>query len=93
MRRQNLFSNVIATSFNPKIWVLLVAFLFTINDSRATNYYINDNTTTNDVYCSTVGNAVNDGLSTSTPVPSITAILNLYGPAGNNTIAPGDTFF
>lgn len=92
MRRQNLFSNVIATSFSPKIWVLLVSFLFAINESRATNYYINDNTTTNDVYCSTVGNAANDGLSTSTPVPSITAILNLYGPAGNNTIAPGDTF-
>ncbi len=44
----------------------------------ATCYYVNDNSQINDVYCTTVGNDANDGLSPATPKGSIQAILDAY---------------
>ena len=79
--------------FRPVFFSALLFALLVGTNLRATNYYINDNSTSNDIYCTAVGNGANDGLTNNTPAPSITAILALYGPSGSNTIAAGDTFF
>lgn len=59
----------------------------------ATNYYVNDNSTTGDVYCSVIGNNSNDGLSTSTPMATLEYLWNTYGPSGTNVITSGDIIY
>lgn len=52
-----------------------------------TNYYVNDNSTTGDIYCSNVGNAANNGRNPCSPKTSLQDIFNTYD------IDPGDTIF
>ena len=44
----------------------------------ATSYYVNDNITAGDVYCSAIGDDANNGTSPSTPKRTIQAIINAY---------------
>ena len=53
----------------------------------AVDYYVNDASLVNDVYTSAVGNAGNDGLTTTTPRDSIQDILDTYD------LEPGDTVY
>ena len=55
--------------------------------AMATDWYVNDNDTTLDVYCSRAGNDANDGLSTNSPKLSISAV------ATSADFKPGDTLF
>ncbi len=73
--------------------VLWVVFLLPSNYSLGTTYYINDGSSTNDIYCTALGNGSNNGLSPASPLPSISSVLSLYGPSGSNTIASGDVFY
>ncbi len=52
-----------------------------------TNYYVNDNSTTGDVFCSNVGNAANNGRNPCSPKTSLQDIFDTYD------IEPGDTIF
>lgn len=59
---------------------------FSINNGALT-YYVNDTNLLGDVYCSAAGNSLNDGASTSSPLPSISAVLSRY------SLGPGDRIF
>ncbi|MBI4559772.1 MAG: right-handed parallel beta-helix repeat-containing protein, partial [Candidatus Hydrogenedentes bacterium] len=50
------------------------------------SFYVNDNTTINDVYCSAVGSDTNDGLSPGTPKATIQSVLNTYDLEGGDTV-------
>ncbi len=50
-------------------------------------YYVNDNSTSNDVYTTAVGSDSNDGLTPATPMANLQALLNL------RDLGPGDTVF
>lgn len=52
-----------------------------------TNYYVNDNSTTGDVFCTNVGNAANNGRNPCSPKTSLQDIFDSYD------IDPGDTIF
>jgi hypothetical protein len=52
-----------------------------------TNYYVNDDSTAGDVYCTAVGDDANDGKSTGTPKRTIQAIIDAYD------LEPGDTVY
>ena len=57
------------------------------NVGAALAYYVNDASVANDVYCTAVGSAANDGLSPATPKASVQAVLDIYD------LEPGDTVF
>jgi len=52
----------------------------------ATNYYVNDDSTIGDVYCSAVGDDAKDGMSAATPKPTIQAIIDAYGLVAGDTV-------
>lgn len=71
-----------------------IAFFVGITTSSwAVNYYVNDNSTSGDVYSTAIGATANNGLTTSTPKASLTEIWNTYGPSGTNVITTGDVIF
>lgn len=51
----------------------------------AATYYVNDNSTANDIYCSAVGAAGNTGLTPNSPKATIAQVIALTG-AGSHTI-------
>ncbi len=63
---------------------------FTIDNAPAAAYYVNDDSTLNDVYCTGVGNDANDGLSPATPKATIQAVLDAYD-LGQDSIVFVDT--
>lgn len=67
--------------------VLFLSFLLVVLNLNATNYYVNDNSTSGDIYCSVVGASGNNGTSTSTPKATLSQILNTY------TLADGDIIY
>lgn len=74
-------------------YIVVVLMLSTSNFLFATDYYVNDNSTTGDVYCSAVGDIANSGLSSSSPLPSLSDVISIYGPSGTGLIAAGDNFY
>ena len=61
--------------------------------SYATNYYVNEATTTGDIYTTAIGNNANNGTSPSTPKATLTNVWTTYGPSGTNVLTAGDTVF
>lgn len=59
------------------------------SNSFATSYYVNDNATTGDFYCSTTGNNANNGLSAATPKATLTNLLTTY----SGTLTSGDVIY
>ncbi len=55
--------------------------------NAGTAFYVNDSSTTGDVYTTAVGNNANSGTSPSAPMASIEAVLNDY------QLIPGDTIY
>jgi len=49
-------------------------------------YYVNDNSTNGDVYSTSPGSVINDGLSPATPLASINAVLSLYELAAGDVV-------
>jgi len=49
-------------------------------------FYINDNSTSNDVFCTAVGNNLNSGLTNSAPMADLNALLAKYGLAGGDIV-------
>ena len=54
--------------------------------NTAWTFYVNDDSTSGDIYCAAAGNDANDGLTAATPKATIPAILDAYDPE------PGDAF-
>lgn len=68
----------------------LMALFFSLSVSASalsTNYYVNDNSTVGDVFCTAVGNNANSGTDPSTPKATLTNVLSSY------TIVSGDVFY
>jgi hypothetical protein len=61
-----------------KIGFLLLMLTFSSLDVSATNYYVNNNSTAGDVYCSSTGNNANNGTSPSTPKATLANVLSTY---------------
>lgn len=62
-------------------------YLSYFSKSQPKKYYVNDGSTTGDVYCSAIGNIGANGTSPSSPARTIQQIINTY------TLGPGDTVF
>jgi hypothetical protein len=60
---------------------------FSVFIVEATNYYVNDNSTSGDVFCSAVGNNSNNGTTISTPKLTLSNLLTTYSA----TMVSGDT--
>jgi hypothetical protein len=70
--------------------LLFLAVLFSaVPICYGANYYVNDNSTTGDAYCTAVGNAANNGLSASTPKATLTNLLSVY----SGTLTAGDVIY
>ncbi len=61
-----------------KIGFSLLMLTFSSLEVLATNYYVNNNTTVGDVYCSAIGNNANNGTSPSTPKATLANVLSTY---------------
>jgi hypothetical protein len=59
----------------------------------ATNYYVNDASSTSDTYCSAIGNNSNNGLTAGTPKLTLKNLWMTYGPSGTNVLTSGDVIF
>lgn len=72
-RYLKLFSSILLLSYN----------------SFATKYYVNDASTSGDVFCTAVGSGANNGLSPSTPKLTLASVLTTYAAS----FVAGDTIF
>jgi endoglucanase len=50
------------------------------------DYFVNDSSTSNDVYCTAVGDDANDGLSVATPKATLQAVLDSYDLESGDTV-------
>lgn len=66
--------------------IVLLVLPFT---TTATSYYVNDNASTGDFYCSATGNNANNGLSAATPKATLTNLLTTYA----GTLTSGDIIY
>jgi Ca2+-binding RTX toxin-like protein len=57
-----------------------------IVSGQITKYYVNDSSTTGDVYTTAVGNDTNNGLTAATPKATLQALLSAYSIAAGATI-------
>lgn len=51
-----------------------------------TNYYVNDASSSNDVFCTAIGNNANSGKSPSEPMASLSALLEAYAPGTGDVV-------
>jgi hypothetical protein len=58
-----------------------------LNNEGGTSYYVNDDSTVGDVFCTAPGSYSNNGLTPATPIASLYTLLSLY------TFHPGDTIY
>jgi gliding motility-associated-like protein len=70
--------------FKFKSYFLLVSLLF-FSKAFSANWYVNDNSTTGDVYCTAIGSNTNNGNSPATPKLTLGAAIT--------AASPGDTIF
>ena len=64
-----------------------VSGLLRVLANTGTTFYVNDNSTTNDVYCTAVGSDANDGLTSATPMGTVKRLIVTY------RLMAGDTVF
>lgn len=88
----NKISKNVLSMLNLAAFNVLFSCTFSIY-ATATNYYVNDASTTNDTYCSAIGNNSNNGLSASTPKLTLKNLWVTYGPSGTNVLTSGDVIF
>src|ERR1700752_368492 len=72
---------------------ILSLFSLNINSLQATSYYVNDTSTTGDIYCTAIGNNASNGTSAATPKASLSNVWTTYGPAGTNVLTAGDIIY
>lgn len=62
------------------------SFVVRAETNTAFSFYVNDGSTSDDVYCSAAGNNTNNGLSAAAPKRSLQAILDAYALVGGDTV-------
>jgi len=77
------------TALIIKLFLLMFCLVLLNKSVLATNYYVNDGSTTGDVYCTVIGNNSNNGLTPSTPK----ADLSYFTQGGLATLNANDTIF
>ena len=82
-------------SVTSHFWKFFLSTMFIViySWSWSANYYVNDNSTSGDIYTSAAGNNANSGLSPALPKASLSEIWTTYGPSGTNSITSGDVIF
>lgn len=82
---------------HTRVYMSTIALLFLSctlsNYVTATNYYVNDASSTSDTYCSAIGNNSNNGLTAGTPKLTLKNLWMTYGPSGTNVLTSGDVIF
>lgn len=89
---ENLISKLRVPYRNCCAVTKLMALFFSLSISASTlstNYYVNDNSTVGDVFCTAVGNNANDGLTPSIPMATLTQVWTVYSASLGST----DTVF
>jgi hypothetical protein len=81
------------TSVHTPIFALLVMSCTFSNYVTATNYYVNDASSTGDTYCTAIGSNSNNGLSAGFPKLTLKNVWMTYGPSGTNVLTSGDVIF
>ncbi|MDD4101395.1 MAG: right-handed parallel beta-helix repeat-containing protein [Kiritimatiellae bacterium] len=69
------------------LWALLLSAFLCAAELNAAVYYVNDNSSLNDIFCDAPGNDANDGLTPQSPVASFAKILSTH------ILFAGDTVF
>lgn len=64
------------------LWLLFPFIL----SAQTTNYYVNDDLTNNDVFCTTNGNDLLDGLTPASPKRTMTNLIRTYGLSGGDIV-------
>lgn len=59
---------------------------FSVRNATNFNFYVNDTSTSNDVYCSVIGASTNTGLSPASPKLNVTEVLDSFDLNGGDTI-------
>lgn len=62
------------------------AFSLRATTNAVFTFYVNDASTTNDVYCTAVGSATNSGASSNSPLADLQALLAAYDLEGGDTV-------
>ena len=70
-----------------KGWVIIVFLIITSLEVGATNYYVNDASTSGDVFFMATGSAANSGTLASSPRLTLSSILTTY------TLVSGDIIY
>ena len=76
--------------------ILFSLTLLLFSSVKATNYYVNNNSTLGDVFTSAVGNNVNTGLTSALPKATVSNVLTTYGAGmvlGDSIIVDAGTFY
>ena len=63
-----------------------VSGLLRVLANAGTTFYVNDSSTTNDVYCSAVGSDANDGLTPATPMGTLKRLIVTYRLMAGDTV-------
>ena len=71
---------------NSKL-LIIIGLAVSCASGQAASYFVNDSSTTGDIFCSAPGAAANSGTSSNAPKASLQAVLDAY------TLAPGDIVF
>ncbi|MDA3924124.1 MAG: hypothetical protein PF904_05440 [Kiritimatiellae bacterium] len=88
MKTKQPFSLTFITTLRASVTLLTWCVCLSACVTRAENYYVNDGSTSNDLFCSAAGSDTQDGLSPETPVASLQTILD-----GETPLGPGDTVY
>jgi hypothetical protein len=71
--------------YSRKLQLLVALLLISVNTFSAT-YYVNDASTSGDVFCTAIGNNGNNGLTAASPKATLTNLLSVY----SGTLTSGD---
>ncbi|MFM7023186.1 MAG: T9SS type A sorting domain-containing protein [Flavobacteriales bacterium] len=66
------------SGYKKQVFVLFLIVLGFSNMAEGATYYVNDNSTTGDRWCSAVGNDANNGTAANTPKLTLSSVLSTY---------------
>jgi hypothetical protein len=69
-----------------RISSLSLIFILFAEKVAATNYYVNDNSTSGDSWCTAVGNNANNGTAINTPKRNVSNIISSYGLTAGDVV-------
>ncbi|MBQ7251051.1 MAG: right-handed parallel beta-helix repeat-containing protein [Kiritimatiellae bacterium] len=77
----------VVSASNPAVAVASsVPFSVRVSETDRFDYYVNDNSTENDIYCAAVGNDANAGTSSNAPKATLENLIDTYALRGGDTV-------